>query len=823
MVECQAWIPLSFCTTANEGADFILDPRNFDAAVLDDQHADLHQLSVHSTLLDLRANNRDSIVSQPPESDHSYYAVNRGSPFYDTHAFDANGATLVHQCFQHKRFDLVKWMVHHFPTFSLEPYRSTYMNNELPCGGQNILHLAVRSKNYCMAKWLLEFYCGQADATMLSRLLMGGARVEMYGHRRDGLTPLQLAAIVKDNEDIKLLIDSYHSPVPLSFRKRQANPAVGHVGNPASAVTRTQTDGNIADVQGLNSRAANEHYCRQSTYYYLHTDNCTSIDRNEYIASSSLDPLCKPHKWDANGATILHQCFQHRKYELVKWIITKFPRFSLEPHLLNKIDATGNCTKLPYGGQNILHMAVLAKNHVMAKWILDFYSRLSDVMLHDLLTARVYTQSGYFDKKGDHYFGETPLHFAVCMDDVEMVNLIMSFTSMLEPVNIKLGKSTRNLLFYPDCNGNNVAHLCAKHSLDKMYEHLKYFAVEMLQQELMIALHSSLLLPMRRDKCEIDYEKFFGDSADFKFRGFVRHVGAILLPKYRVRKDFLLAQIVKHLESLKTTEAMEDFIASLPLGRTDVTPDMSRVAILTSFLRSLRGGVGIKPDEVNAAIDATYDHLKAELKRKLSRWLYGVEIGVKSGEINRMFNLFFIYGLNEDGHSPATLAALKGKSLMLRHFLKENVSQKDRSYEFDLTGIEFKLEGYSSINDANGASRALYTPSLGQMQLHSSISWVCRASDPDVYSMINTIPEITAVVDFKWERVGSVLLSSTYRTECFFMVVLAMLALAIDAYSQCLPRKCTSTGETLTCANWTIKALLFTWILLLLACSWLRL
>jgi ankyrin repeat protein len=399
MVECQAWIPLSFCTTANEGADFILDPRNFDAAVLDDQHADLHQLSVHSTLLDLRANNRDSIVSQPPESDHSYYAVNRGSPFYDTHAFDANGATLVHQCFQHKRFDLVKWMVHHFPTFSLEPYRSTYMNNELPCGGQNILHLAVRSKNYCMAKWLLEFYCGQADATMLSRLLMGGARVEMYGHRRDGLTPLQLAAMVKDNEDIKLLIDSYHSPVPLSFRKRQANPAVGHVGNPASAVTRTQTDGNIADVQGLNSRAANEHYCRQSTYYYLHTDNCTSIDRNEYIASSSLDPLCKPHKWDANGATILHQCFQHRKYELVKWIITKFPRFSLEPHLLNKIDATGNCTKLPYGGQNILHMAVLAKNHVMAKWILDFYSRLSDVMLHDLLTARVYTQSGYFDKK----------------------------------------------------------------------------------------------------------------------------------------------------------------------------------------------------------------------------------------------------------------------------------------------------------------------------------------------------------------------------------------------------------------------------------------
>jgi hypothetical protein len=810
MVDCQAWIPLSFWAAARPGTDFILDPGDPDAAVLDQYADEQHQLNIHSTIHDLYANNRDRLESQPPGEDRSFYAANTADPLYATHTWDASGASIVLQCFQHEKFDLVKFFVCSFPGFSLEPYRSKYLNTVLPLGGQNILHLAVRTKNYCMAKWILEFYSGQPDVGLLSRLLCALANVEIHGVRYELQTPLEVATIVADNEDIKNLIAAYWSPVPLSLKK-QASPPGGQSGTRADII--------IADVQELNSIAANEHYSHKSTYHYLHTYNRPSIDSSEYIVGDSLDPLCKSHKWDANGATILHQCFQHRKYELVKWIITNFPRFSLEPHLLNKIDATGNCTKLPYGGQNVLHMAVLAKNHVMAKWILDFYSRLSDVMLHDILTARVYTQSGYFYKNGDHYFGETPFHFAVCMDDVEMVNLIMSFTSMLEPVNIKLGKSTRNLLFYPDCNGNNVAHLCVKHSLDKMYEHLKYFAVEMLQQELMIALHSSLLLPQRRDKCETDYKTFFGDCEDNKFRGFVRHVGAIRLPNFAVRKEFLLAQIVKHLESLKTEAAVQEFLASLPGGGSNDPGDASKSKRLAAFLTSLENGIRITPDEVAAATKATYGHLKSELKRKLSRWLYGIEIGVKSGEINRMFNRFFIYGLNEDGHSPATLAASIGKPLMLRHFLKENVSQKDRSYEFDLTAIEFKLEGFGKRNDATGDPRALYTPSLGQMHLHSSISWICRGADTEVYSMINTIPEITSVVDFKWERVGSMLFASTFLMEWKFMASLALLAVSIESYAQCLPHECTSTGQMLACESWQTELLLTVWILLLLVCS----
>jgi hypothetical protein len=527
------------------------------------------------------------------------------------------------------------------------------------------------------------------------------------------------------------------------------------------------------DIQELNSIAANQHYNPNSTYYDLHTNNRQCIltgvvANNSYLADPN-DPnfaeLCQTHKHDANGATILHQCFQHRKYDLVKWFVNNYPTFSLEPHLLNKL-VDGRQVKLPYGGQNILHMAVLAKNHSMAKWILDFYSRLSDRMLHELLTARVYTQSGYFGKKqdtGKHYYGETPLQFAVCMDDVDMVNLVMSFASLLEPFNIRLGKSTRNLLFYPDCNGNNVVHLCVKGSLHKMYEHIKYFAVEMLQQELMVALHQSLQVAnVAEVDLTVDYDGYFNELIgqnvqnpqnlpnppdEFRFRGHVRRICGIRLPEAE-RRDFLLAQVYKHLDDQDT--------------KLDA-------AAVTAVIERLPNTFGITAqDLIDMAIQDGYPQLISELKRKLSRWLYGIEIGVKSGEINRMFHRFFIYGLNEDGHSPITLAASDGKALMLRHFLKENVCQKDRGYEFDLTGIEFKLEGQIKPDNGQAEPFALYAPALpNHWQLESSVTWICRSYDADIYSMVNTIPEIAYVVDYKWKRVGASLFQETFTFEIF--------------------------------------------------------
>jgi hypothetical protein len=520
------------------------------------------------------------------------------------------------------------------------------------------------------------------------------------------------------------------------------------------------------DIQELNSIAANQHYNPNSTYYDLHANNrqriFTGSDEYSYLADpvdDNFHTLRSTLMWDANGATILHQCFQHRKYDLVKWFITNYPVFSLEPYLLYK-QVDGKEVKLPYGGQNILHMAVLAKNHVMAKWILDYYSRLSDAMLHKLLTERVYTQSGYFSKKGEHYCGETPLQFAVCTDDVDMVDLIMSFVSLLEPINLKMGKSPRNLLFFPDCNGNNVVHLCVKGSLHKMYEHLKYFAVEMLQQELMIAVHKSMLEGSPTcGEIAVNYDVYFGEHADYKFRGHVRNMGTIKLPEDDTKKLFLLAQVYKHFENKK-----------------DVTE-----TVVTEFLSGLPNRFGLTAQDVTSHNPP--QSIISELKRRFSRWLYGIEAGFKSGEINRMFNNFFMHGLNEEGHSPVTLAACRGQALMLRHFLKENVSHKDRGYEFDLTGIEFRLEGYAKSKDGKSKGASLYKPELGTIKLQSSIAWICHNSDPEIYSMAESIPEIATVVDYKWERVGSVLFGETAKLEISFLILLVFWSVAIEWYA----------------------------------------
>jgi hypothetical protein len=807
-------VPLSFRTSARAGEDFpVVQPGNTDAAALA-LAAKQHE-NVNSTLYHLTTNNREGIF------EGCYFAESEADPVCATHKWDATGATILHQCFLKQRIESLRWIVANYPKFSLEPYHViSTATIKSPNEGRNILHMAVWDRDYAVAKWLLEFYSYHEDTSMLLDLLRALMRapegyVDKQGNSHPAVTPLQLAAGMSNNSDIESLILFYLSllvPVPLSFKASARAPAGAEVTVGARA---TSTAVIIADVQELNSLAANEHYNVDSTYYDLNKYNRQCIGP-EYFAESGCHWKAYTHKWDSNGATILHQCFQHRKYDLVKWIITNYAEFSLEPYLLTKI-VNGQSVKLPYGGQNILHMAVLAKNHAMAKWILDFYSRLSDAMLHNLLTARVYTQSGYFEKKGDHYFGETPIQFAVCINDVDMVNLVMSFASLLEPINIKLGKSTRNLLFYPDCNGNNVAHLCVWHSLDKMYEHLKYFAVEMLQQELMIAMHGSLFAGgSTEEECAIEYEKFFGEDPDFKFRGHVRTVGNIRLPDDDIKKDFLLAQVYKHLDgfnkdnSEKKEKNIQDFVASLK----DVDPSLRDVfheSVITAFLGLLPKSFGIVAAEViDIKTNNSDGHLISELKRRLGRWLYGIEIGVKSGEINRMFNRFFTYGLNEDGHSPATMAASRGTPLMLRHFLKENVSQKDRSYEFDLTGIEFKLERFG--RKLLQSEVPLYRPPLSpQLCLQSSISWICRGDETEIYLMVITVPEIASVVDYKWKRVGSHLFDATLTLEWRFVRSLAALAVFIEWYNYC------HAGEA-RCHRGLPAGLFGVWVALLLHC-----
>ena len=126
-------------------------------------------------------------------------------------------------------------------------------------------------------------------------------------------------------------------------------------------------------------------------------------------------------------------------------------------------------------------MVIVRRNYDEVRWLLDFYMDHSDSVpggLAKLLTANA--TGKFFDQKGDFYYGGYPLHFAVCSDNIEIFDLVLSFTSSL---NSDSGKSDPTI-FMRDAFGNTVLHLCVVHCLQNMYRHVFKTAENILQKEI---------------------------------------------------------------------------------------------------------------------------------------------------------------------------------------------------------------------------------------------------------------------------------------------------------------------------------------------------
>jgi hypothetical protein len=651
-----------------------------------------------------------------------------------------------------------------------------------------------------------------------------------------------------------------------------------------------------------NSKAIFGHNHPDSMYFEIRSQNLVSVPTELLARRTGEDDLevqdiMEAAWYDDNGATLVHQCFQYQRYDMVKWLVRSFPKFALKPYRMNRPDKRPQYFKvlngihqgerledLPYGGQNLLHMAVLAKNHEFARWLLDFYSKHDDESLFELVTARVVTRgTSYFRKTGNHYYGETPLHFAVCMNDHAMVDLILSFVSLLhtellatDPDYDNEGKTIRagrNLLFMPDCNGNSAIHLCVLHNLPGMYDHVKYIALEMIRQELMRVFHNSVSLPASPSKLlpyepiAINYTYFYGkfvnadennqgdpnqarilrdqvvvDHPSFKFSGYVRRLKKIDLPSEEVRQLFFDVQAAKlyaewyrlnkelaadekggrlldqgklgrlnatravlsklkdayHDELYQQFSGMDSAMGANGEGSSRLqTPNAIPFAVLSHRKRKSsvvdpldkragglydsrrRGKVLSKmfTDFDNYDWDEFFKLRTGELKRGMRQWLYGTDIGLKDGAIHRIFNELFLLGLNEQGHSPATLAAARGKAEILRHLITESVISRDRNYDFDLTAIEVPL--IQSESD-----RKLYAPEVPPtIMLHGAIWWICRNEQNN--KLIDSIPEIKAVVVAKWERVGYMIGNRNSQLHFVFLVPLMLLTcLVLDNNSE---------------------------------------
>jgi ankyrin repeat protein len=193
---------------------------------------------------------------------------------------------------------------------------------------------------------------------------------------------------------------------------------------------------------------------------------------------------------DKAGATIIHIAYLYQNFNLGRKLVTEFPKESL----LRYGKGILHETEMPYYGENILHMAIVHRNYDETKWLLEFHRRCGS--LTELMSAR--TLGHFFHPHHGTlgvYFGEYPIHFAVCSNNIEILDLLIEFHP--------------EALFFVDRHGNNALHLCVFHGLVRMYDYVVMHAEKIIEKKL---LEKKLLekklgeTPASVSKAEIDRE-----------------------------------------------------------------------------------------------------------------------------------------------------------------------------------------------------------------------------------------------------------------------------------------------------------------------------
>ena len=430
------------------------------------------------------------------------------------------------------------------------------------------------------------------------------------------------------------------------------------------------------------------------------------------------------------GANIIHHAYLIEAYDIAHWLVETFPEVALEPysHVIPDEfkDEFEDCT-MPYAGENILHMVIVRRNLSEVRWLLDFYRDHKDSVPNGLKILLVANATGhFFDISGDNYFGGYPLQFAVCSNDIEIFDLVLSFASSMESDDSNAseeefdGASTAcraelpavgpKVLFMRDSYGNTVLHLCVMHCLKDMFDHVYKTGRRIIAREIKLLYSKSF------DVCSekyLNYEPFEKKS--------------------EVRAGYHLYE----------TDVQ------LPRAEKNVTP----------------------VNENQNLNDPTI--LSNDLK-KFEEWV--------NDETNRKLNERLLSILNNDLHSILTMAAIikqddtieiKDRKIdMLKYLLSKLKSTlwtfgKIQCSEIDLEGLDvyYDLGNYD------------IKPGEKLPTIHSAISWLCIL---DVEEAI-MIPEIRRIIEIKWERCGYIYFLKGFVLDSVIVVLLTLI-LAYDNY-----------------------------------------
>jgi hypothetical protein len=114
------------------------------------------------------------------------------------------------------------------------------------------------------------------------------------------------------------------------------------------------------------------------------------------------------------------------------WILKKYPQLETEYGKQSFL--------MPYAGQNILHMAIIKRNHAETRWLLDFYNNRNQSLSGGLSLLLTTAAIGHFFRPdGLFYFGGYPLHFAACTNDQDLFDMVLSYASSVTTEEEKPG------------------------------------------------------------------------------------------------------------------------------------------------------------------------------------------------------------------------------------------------------------------------------------------------------------------------------------------------------------------------------------------------
>ncbi len=139
--------------------------------------------------------------------------------------------------------------------------------------------------------------------------------------------------------------------------------------------------------------------------------------------------------------------------------------YKLNQRALEKNRWSDLFSPMPFTGENVLHLAIIAKDVEMVRWLLGFYRDydLADIArggpgfaLACLLSEPVY--GSMMQKDSSSYYGSLPLHFAASSGSTEIFDLVLTYAESINVNRLLAYKRRLDNVMAKTSEGNKSLH-----------------------------------------------------------------------------------------------------------------------------------------------------------------------------------------------------------------------------------------------------------------------------------------------------------------------------------------------------------------------------